>query len=313
MVTTIGSLFDVVYGQKEYHNKEWLDGNEGKNILVSSKGEDNGLYGFFDIKNKFKAPIITVQGYGTIGHAFVQEFDCSVDDHMLILTPKQKMSIEQLYQIAFQIRLTKWKYRYGRGITPNRLKKEKIKLIDSKMNYLNFTKTIKPQEIKKEKVIEKRGIKLVKLIDLCSIEKKSGLPINAIELDGNVPYVSSSSKDNGVVVFTYEEPNFKGKSLTVAKDGNDGYSFFQLFDFMTSIHNYVLTPKNSYPPYLLFYIGAVIKKRCYCYNHYYPLSKKHLEKLEIPMPLNDKGKLDLEYIEKIIKNCYGYNEIKKYL
>ena len=54
-ITKIIDLFDIVYGQKEYHNKEWLDGDEGKNILISSKGLDNGVYGFFNIKNKFKA------------------------------------------------------------------------------------------------------------------------------------------------------------------------------------------------------------------------------------------------------------------
>jgi len=31
------------------------------------------------------------------------------------------------------------------------------------------------------------------------------------------------------------------------------------------------------------------------------------------MSINDKGKYDLEYIEKLVKNCYGYEELKKYL
>ena len=121
MITTIGQLFEIEYGQTEYHNKEWLEGNEGENILISSKGDDNGVYGFFDINNEFKAPMITVQGYGTIRQAFVQEYDCSVDDHLLILIPKKKLAVEELYQVAFQIRLDKWRYRYGRGITPERL------------------------------------------------------------------------------------------------------------------------------------------------------------------------------------------------
>src|SRR3989344_8153668 len=126
MMTTIEKLFDIVYVQREYHNKEWLEGTEGENILISSKGEDNGVYGFYEITDKFKAPFITVQGYGTIGQAFVQERDCSVDDHLLVLIPKVKLTLEQLYQIAYQIRLTKWKYRYGRGITPDRLNKQEV-------------------------------------------------------------------------------------------------------------------------------------------------------------------------------------------
>lgn len=312
MITTIDKLFNIVYGQREYHNKEWLQGTEGKNILISSKGEDNGLYGFFDIKPKFKAPIITVQGYGTIGHAFVQEHDCAVDDHMLILIPKKKMTLEELYQVAFQIRLTKWKYKYGRGITPDRLKTEKISIIKSKIDYAKFSKEIMPKQIKKQ-IIKKTKTMLVKIRDLCNIDKKTALPQNNISLEGNTPYISSSSKDNGLVLFTDEEPNFKAGSLTVAKDGNDGYSFYQIHDFITSLHNYVLTPKNKYPKSLLFYIGAIIRIKAYCYNHYYPINRKHIEKMEIPMPIKDNGEYDFEHIKQLVKNCYGYNEIKKYL
>ncbi len=141
-ITTIGKLFDIEYGQKEYHNKEWLEGNEGNNILISSKGDDNGVYGFFDIKPKYTKTIITVPGYGTIGQAFVQEYPCAVEDHLLILIPKQKLKIEQLFQIAYQIRLDKWKYKYGRGITPKRLASQKIKLIESWIDYKKFVKKI---------------------------------------------------------------------------------------------------------------------------------------------------------------------------
>src|SRR3989344_5306282 len=169
MLTTIGKLFDIEYGQKEYHNKEWLEGNEGKSILISSKGDNNGVYGFFDIKDKYKAPMITVQGYGTIGQAFVQEYDCSVDDHLLILIPKKKLTIEELYQVALQIRLDKWRYRYGRGITPDRFAVQQIRLIESKINYKQFSQKLTPHKSKKVKPPKNLSIKLVKVDDLCVI------------------------------------------------------------------------------------------------------------------------------------------------
>src|SRR3989338_2785038 len=105
----IKDLFNVKYGQKEYHDKEWLEGEEGKNILISSKGDDRGVYGFFNIENKFKAPFISAPSTGTIGQAFVQIIDCSVDDNCLVLLPKEKMTVEELNQIAFQIRQNKWR------------------------------------------------------------------------------------------------------------------------------------------------------------------------------------------------------------
>lgn len=312
MITNIEKLFNVDYGQKEFENKSLLQGEEGENIIISSKGEDNGVYGFFNVKNRYTAPFITVPRTGTIGQAFVQLKDCSVDNNCLVLIPKQYIDTETLFQIAFQIRLNKWKYKYGRQITPKRLEEQKIRLENIKVSFKEISNKLMPKEIKKERIPNSKNIKLIKLTDLCNIERKNGLPLNVISLEGNIPYISSSSKDNGVVAFTEEEPNAKAKSLTVAKDGNDGFSFFQPYDFITSIHNYVLTPKNNYPAFILFYIGAVIKKRAYCYNHYYPLSKKHLEKIEIPIPYKD-GEIDLDYIRKIVKNSYGFDEISKFL
>ena len=112
-ITTIGKLFDIEYGQQEYENKSFLEGNEGDIPLISSKGDDNGVYGFFDTKINYKIPFITVPRVGTIGQAFVQENNCSVDNNCMVLLPKEKIDIKKMYQIAFQIRLNKWKYRYG--------------------------------------------------------------------------------------------------------------------------------------------------------------------------------------------------------
>lgn len=311
MIITIKELFDVKYGQKEFHNKELLEEDSGNNILISSKGIDNGLYGFFDINTKYKAPFITVPSTGSIGEAFVQLKDCCVDDNCLVLIPKEKLDIETLYQIAFQIRLNKWKYKYGRQITPKRLKLHNIRIEKVKIKFKELFNKLLPKPSSKQEIKENKNFKLVKVKDLCNISKKTALPQNVVSMDGNIPYVSSSSKENGVVFFTDEEPNFKGKSLTVAKDGNDGYSFYQPFDFITSLHNYVLTTKIN-DNYLLIYIGAIIKKFSYCYNHYFPLNPHRLKNMRIPVPYKDE-KIDLEYIKNIVKNSYGYNELKEFL
>lgn len=312
MITTIDKLFDIVYGQKEYHNKEWLDGTIGNNILISSKGEDNGLYGFFDISNKFKAPIITVQGYGTIGQAFVQEYDCSVDDHMLILIPKKEVPLEYLYQVAHQIRLTKWKYKYGRGITPTRLKREKIRIEEFNIKYEEYLKRFIPEKNKTIKIEENKNINLIPLVDLCDIKRKSALPQNNMDKNGSTPYITTSSKDNGVSEFVNEKPNSKAKCLTVALNGSCGQTFFQFNDFITSGDNAILTLKDRYNPYLLFYIGFNIYKQRWAFNYYRKLSENRLRKMKIPVPIKN-GKCDIGYIETLVKNCYGFEKIKNFI
>jgi len=319
-ITTIGKLFDIEYGQKEYHNKEWLEGNEGSNILISSKGDDNGVYGFFNIKPKYTKRIITVPSYGTIGQAFVQEYSCSVEDHLLILIPKEKLKIEQLFQIAYQIRLDKWKYRYGRGITPKRLSSQKIKLIDSEIDYDDFVNKITPKKKNKLKIKENKNIKLIPVVyiknkqekGLCILNKKTALPQNQID-DGKIPYITTSSKNNGVSGYYDTEPNFPGKCLTVALNGSVGETFFQFDDFITSGDNVVLILKNEYDPYLLFYIAVMIKNHQWRYNYYRKLSLIKLNKMQIPIPFKNGKDIDSKYIKRIVENSYGFDELKKYL
>ena len=310
MITTIGQLFKIEYGQKEYHNKEWLEGTEGKNILISSRGDDSGVFGFFDIANYYKAPVITVPSTGTVGQAFVQNNDCSVDDNCLVLIPQKKLLQEELFQIAFQIRLNKWKYRYGRQITPERLATQKISLIKSKLSYDKLSQKFLPEKSKKIKVLENKNVKLIKVNDLCNIQKKTALPQNALEENGT-PYVTTTSKNNGISNFVNEEPNTKAKCLTVALNGSVGETFFQFDDFITSGDNAVLTLKDQYNPYLLFYIGAMIKNHQWRYNYYRKLNLSKLKKMTIPTPYKN-GNIDIDYIEKIAKNSYGFEELKKF-
>ncbi|HEY4493208.1 MAG TPA: restriction endonuclease subunit S [Candidatus Paceibacterota bacterium] len=310
MITTVGKLFEITYGQKEYHNKEWLDGNTGNTILISAKGENNGVYGFFDIPAKFKVPIITVQGYGTIGHAFVQDEDCAVDDHMLILIPKGKMSMEELYQVAFQIRLTKWKYRYGRGITPTRLKDEKIKIIETKLSYDEFATSLMPKATPKSNLKKPSIFKDVPISDLCNIERKYYSYME--EVDKSVertPYVTTTEYDNGAGMFCNEAPIFGKNSVSVSLDGRSGLTFFQTNDFIAGEKTAVLTSKEIKNKSLLIYIGTIIRTYGWRYSYGRKLSVERLEKMTIPMPLKGKN-YDLDYIDNLVKNSYGFDKLK---
>lgn len=309
MITKIGELFAVNYGQRRYHNKTPLEGIEGESILISSKGDDNGIYGFFDIKNEYEAPFITVPSTGTIGQAFVQLMDCSVDDNCLVLIPRKEMTIETLYQVAFQIRLNKWKYKYGRQITPTRMEEQQVRIEDLNINIKNMISKLMPEEKIKEKVDENKNIKILRVVELCYVKKKMALPQNSINLNGNIPYVTTTSLNNGVSEFADENPNFKGKCLTVALNGSVGETFFQINNFITSGDNAVLTLREGHNPYLLFYMAFLIRNNQWRYNYYRKLNLKKLENMKIPLPYKEE-KIDLEYIEKVVKNSYGFDEIK---
>lgn len=116
---SVGALFDIYYGDRALHSKELLVA--GESLIISSKGVDNGCYGFFDYANLIDAPFVTVPSTGSIGEASVQTWPCGVTDDNLLLIPKEGTASEDLWIAAATIRLERWRFNYGRKITPARI------------------------------------------------------------------------------------------------------------------------------------------------------------------------------------------------
>lgn len=131
---TIGSMFDIYYGQKALHNKEYL--KDGKALIISSAGTDNGCYGFFDYPNLIEPPFITVPSTGSIGEAFVQNWPCGVTDDCLLLIPKEGVTEEDMFVAAATIRLERWRFDYGRKITPERIARFKVSRLSNVKEWL---------------------------------------------------------------------------------------------------------------------------------------------------------------------------------
>ncbi len=155
MINKIGDFFNAEYGQRELTSKSNI--NKGKNIVISSQGIDNGCYGFFDFPTKYSQNIITVPRTGSIGESFVQEYNFSATDDLIILIPKKKFDIEFLYYVSSIIRLEKWRFNYGRKITPLRLLAIKLNL--EKFNF-NKIKNFRNELLKKIEKFENEANKI---------------------------------------------------------------------------------------------------------------------------------------------------------
>ncbi|MDX1992379.1 MAG: N-6 DNA methylase [bacterium] len=117
---TIGDVFDIYYGQKELHSREGIP--PGSSLVISPTEQYNGCYGWLSVEPLLKPPFITVAQTGTIGEAFVQLEPCAVNDDCLVLLPKQvEPPLSLLFIAAATIRLEKWRFSYGRKLTPRRI------------------------------------------------------------------------------------------------------------------------------------------------------------------------------------------------
>lgn len=125
--STIGEFFDIYYGQKELHSRDGIP--PGDSLIISPTEEYNGCYGWLTFKNLVKPPFITVAQTGSIGEAFVQHEPCGVNDDCLILLPKNPLRFPSacLFIAAAIIRLEKWRFNYGRKLTPERICSFKMK------------------------------------------------------------------------------------------------------------------------------------------------------------------------------------------
>ncbi|WP_226678285.1 restriction endonuclease subunit S [Mesobacillus jeotgali] len=207
---TYSDLFNIIYGNRELTDKSTL--TPGDTIVISSQGTENGCYGFFDYETVYKAPFITVPRTGSIGEAFVQQYDCAVTDDCLLLFPKEPMSIEQLYVHAAAIRQQKWRFNYGRKITPTRL--NELELLNVEINDKAIKAILRDVLNHKDDISAAVFQYFNDLHDSFIDTNHEEVPITrlfhvnngkSIGLDnypeGEVPYISSGETNNGLVGF----------------------------------------------------------------------------------------------------------------
>lgn len=117
----IGGRFDILYGLGEIESREGM--SPGRTLVVSPTEQYNGCYGWLEFQTVLRPPFITVARTGSIGEAFVHIEPCAPNSDCLVLLPRCEEwgTIPELFLAASAIRLERWRYNYGRKITPSRL------------------------------------------------------------------------------------------------------------------------------------------------------------------------------------------------
>jgi hypothetical protein len=118
---TLGGMFDVFYGMKELHSREGIA--PGPSLVISPTEEYNGCYGWLEFPTLTEPPFVTVAQTGSIGEAFVQMEPCAVNDDCLILLgkPSARITMSDLVLAAACLQSEKWRFTYGRKLTPARI------------------------------------------------------------------------------------------------------------------------------------------------------------------------------------------------
>ncbi|MHB8104526.1 MAG: restriction endonuclease subunit S [Dehalococcoidales bacterium] len=307
----LNKLFKIHYGQKQFHNKETLD--EGDSLLVSSQATDNGCYGFFEIESKYETPIITVPSTGSIGEAFVQIYPCSVDDNCLVLEPLAQYVKEYLFYIAFKIRTQKWRYRYGRQITPYRLGKLEVDTpADSNIDIFYDRLSIELYPVKHFHIYNGKNIstKIFKIDEIFVPQRGHFHAIDRLE-QGNYPTISRVSGDNGVVGF-YAKPTkakvFPKGTITVSTVTGD--AFLQQTPFIATDNVVICIPIIQLRVSTLLYIVALLNKIKWRYSYGRQCYKNNFLKTVLNLPVLKDDNIDEDYIEEFVTTLPYWHEYK---
>ncbi len=132
----VGGRFDIYYGLGEIESREGIQ--HGRTLIISPTEQYNGCYGWLDFHTVLEPPFVTVARTGSIGEAFVHLEPCAPNSDCLVLLPRRKAwaAIPELILAASAIRLEKWRFNYGRKITPLRLARVKIPTSAVLMDYV---------------------------------------------------------------------------------------------------------------------------------------------------------------------------------
>lgn len=296
-------LFTIKYGQKEYHSKNHLDEVKKGIPLISSKGSNRGIYGYFDIEPKFKN-VISVPSSGTICKAYYQEDDCCIDDNCLVLTPKKKLTKNEMIYISLLIREERFKYMYGRQVTPLRLGNTEIKKIPdwvNKNNKIDYSKISQPL-LNKNLSLDKVKWESFSIQELFEIKKGERLT-KENRTDGKIPLITATSENNGVVEFIDFE-NFKDSKkvfeneITVDMFFN---VFFHQYKYFSDDNVHTLIPKFKNNKYISLFLVTVLHKLQKKYNYGRQVRISRLKNEIISLPVKKKGFPDWNFMEEYMK------------
>lgn len=311
----LDNYFLIEYGDHSLNSKWNLD--KGETLVISSQSTNNGCYGFYDVPITHDTYVISVPRTGSIGYAFVQNHSCSIDDNCLVLTPRDRYSLEYLFYISYMIRKDKWRFRYGRQITPSRLGKMMVKTPQEFKINISYTKIFNelyPNKNRKNySPIKPSKFSNFNIKKLFKIDRGDFHAIDRLK-PGKIPTISRISDNNGLVGF-YKKPSnaqlYKKGIITISTVTGD--AFLQLNHFIATDNVLILNPKKKFQLTTLFYIVTVLNSYKWRYSYGRQPYKRIFEKTDIILPVDEQNNLDEKYMKSIIENNEYWEYLKKQL
>ena len=304
----VNDIFEIIYGiNLEYYNME-IEPDKNGIPFVSRTLQNNGVFGrVARIEEIAPNPknTISVAVSGSVMASFLQEEEYYSGRDVYFLTPKIKLSRNQLLYYCMVLKANKYRYNYGRQANKT-LKNILIPSIDEIPSWVNETKI--PQKPTKE-AINKNNIFLNKsewkwftLGELFDISSSKD-PI-ADKFDyGDIPYISSTFTDNGISKWVNAEPIHNANTITVARNGSVGSAFYQPIPYCASPDDIrIFKPKFKLNQFIAMFMITIIEGEKYRFNYGRKWGTSRMKSSKVMLPIDATGKPDWQFMENYIKS-----------
>jgi len=217
---------------------------------------------------------------------------------------------------------------YGKGLTGTRFKTRYIVLpIDDNGNpNWQFMEDYIKKEMKaqSQKVITYYENKLSKLgYELLDLEvewkefffkdifkeiKRGKRLTKSNQVDGIIPYVSSTSINNGVDNFIGNNENVRmySKNLSLANSGSVGSCFYHHYEYVASDHVTALSLEKS-DEYIYKFMSAIISRLEEKYSFNREINDKRISREKLFLPVDKNGEPHWEYMSNFVKKLEKEN------
>jgi hypothetical protein len=304
----LSEIFDLAYGHSlELNRLQEL--SHGVNF-VSRTAKNNGVacrVTRIQTLEPERAGRITVALSGSVLETFLQPEDFYTAFHVMVLTPKTQMTIQQKLYYCSCIRANKYRYNYGRQA--NRTLRdillpavEEIPEWVGEMDAESYRDIEKPASSEPASLPPIENWKEFAFTDLFEVKKGRRI-VKAKLQHGTTPFVTAIDNNNGLREFFSGQAIFKANTLTVPYNGNGvAEAFYQPNPYWACDDVNVLYPKFRLSPAIGMFLATLIRKEKYRFSYGRKWHKERMESSVLKLPTDKSGRPDWGLIEKFINS-----------
>lgn len=292
---------------------------KGGTPFIGASDSNNGVTNFVSNINGSKdSNVLGINYNGSVGEAFYHPYECIFSDDVKRLTFKEIQGNKYLYLFFKTLILRqKSKYAYGYKFNEQRMRRQKIMVpVDDhdKPDWLYIENFMKDLEVKthpqvdltKNEIHDHRELNEVEwgeffVGELFNIQRGKRL-VKHNQIDGDIPYISSTSINNGVDNFIGNKHGVRKFSscITIANSGSVGKVFYHPYKFIASDHVTHLKNKN-FNKYTYLFVATMLEKIGNKYSFNREISDTRLKREKIMLPIDSEGNPYLSFMEQYMK------------